>query len=247
MKYFLYYLFVLVVWVTSCQNNSKPDRDPDMRKTDFLIGQWYTEDYRNPHWIMFDSTGHYYRWSFDEEKPSVPDAKYRIQDSIINLEYKEMEELPEKDGFDVDLIIDSISPNSFRLLPVEGEITIYEYERDFFVNPKYMDVYFFFLRMDEVDSLNATGNENLKRKYENYFQNLKGISREMEYSQVNTNYINSRFIYTRDSTRYDKFNYGGFGVIYYRNDSTYVRSGIPPKETFFQEAESFFSTTIESN
>lgn len=250
MKYHLYsyiYLF-LIIGNLGCDNSTNLGNQIEEKESSFLIGQWYTDDDRSPHWIMFDSLSNYYRWSFNEEVPRIPTAKYTLVDSLIYFEYPELKGLPLPDttGFDVPLFIDSISINTFSILPIKGEMPTFIYKRDTFDGPQYVELYFFYLNEEEVDSLADLDQNNILRQYDKALKNLNDINLALEHSSVGITVDDSRYITMRDKKIYDKFDYGGFGIIFFRNDSTYVHRGIPTKEDFFKTADDFFPISVHS-
>ena len=240
----------LLIGNFGCNDKTESSRQVEKKQSSFLVGQWYTDDNRYPHWVMFDSTSNYYRWSFDEEIPTTPTAQYTIDDSLIYFEYPDFPRLslPQSDiaSINIPSLIDSINPYSFRILPIEGESPVFIYERDTFNGPQYVDLYFFYLNKQEVESLDVASNNSVRKQYKEAFKNLKDIHIALEYSLANITVNDTRFITLRDSGRYDKFDYGGFGVIFHRNDSTYVHIGIPTKEDFFKRADDFFPISINT-
>ena len=102
------------------------------------------------------------------------------------------------------------------------------------------------MNKEEVDSLTALGQNNISRQYDEAMKNLNAISVALEYSIARMTSNDATLISLRDGKSYNKFDYSGFGVIFYRNDSTYVHRGMPTKEVFFEKATEFFPFSINS-
>lgn len=227
---FSYFLIVLV-WTICCEPKTESKNPNDVKGT-CVVGQWYTDNKAYPHWIEFDSNNHYFRWSFDEEKPAEPTATFKLIDSVIIFDYPE--------DYKSAYFIDSIEQNALTILPMVGTKPTFFYQRDTFIRPQFADIYIFYLKESEVDSIMEIGIDEAKEQKELNYNNLQEIFYELEYSFAKGYHVNSTHVITRDSSVYNKFKFGGYGVIYSRNDSTYIRRGIPNRKEFHEEIRSFF-------
>lgn len=228
---FAYLLLIILVWTTGCESKTESENRNDI-KGSFVVGQWYTDNKAYPHWIEFDSNNQYFRWSFDEEKPAEPTATFNLIDSVIIFDYPE--EYKRAD------FIDSIDENTLTILPMAGTMSTFIYQRDTFIGSQYADIHIFYLNELEVDSLVQAGIDRAKEQRDLNFNKLEELFYELEYSFAKGYYVDSTHIITRDSLVYDKFEIGGYGVIYSRNDSTYIRRGIPNRKEFHEEIRIFF-------
>lgn len=230
-------LILLLIIIFGC---NKPEKSDSFKGDSFVLGQWQTTNKNWPHWIMFDSSNNYYRWSFNEQVPEMADAKYVVADSIITFTYTPLEFSPD---FGIEEITDSLKfkhtdQNSLTILPLDsGIMPTYIYKRAEFKGPRYADVYIFFLTKTEADSLE--NDKNIEPREPNY-KNLEKTFYVLEHSFINRHLIDSSVIVTRDGTTYNKFELGGYGVIYFTNDSTYIRRGIPNQAEFEKEIDAFF-------
>jgi hypothetical protein len=204
-----------------------------------VIGQWQTNDKNWPHWIEFDSLNNYYRWSFDEERPQQPEAKYVVEDSIITFTYPPPKIHPPMgdDSITSKLKFNLIDQNSFTILPLDsGIMSTYIYERAEFESPRYAEIYIFRLTNSEADSL--------RNDIPNYQASEDSILTDafylLEHSWINYQLVDSTIVTLVDGSTYNKFDLGGYGVIYFTNDSTYIRKGFPERQKFQAEIDSFF-------
>lgn len=219
---------------------NKPEKPESFNSDSFVLGQWQTTNKNWPHWVMFDSLNNYYRWSFNEEVPEMAEAKYVVEDSIITFTYPPLEFSLQFGNEEItdSLKFQRIDKNTFTILPFDsGIMPTYIYERAEFKGPRYADIYIYFLTKKEADSL---ANDKSIEPIEPNHKNLEETFSVLEHSFINRHLIDSSVIVTRDGTTYNKFDLGGYGVIYFTNDSTYVRRGIPNQTEFEKEIDAFF-------
>ncbi|MCV9386182.1 hypothetical protein [Reichenbachiella ulvae] len=103
---------------------SQQPNEPTFQGNSNVIGQWHTNDKNWPHWLMFDSLNNFYRWSFNEQIPSVPTAKFVATDSIIKFIYP-------PDSVEQELILQVFESNKLMILPTDDRImSTYIYQRE---------------------------------------------------------------------------------------------------------------------
>ncbi len=189
---------------------------------------------------MFDSSNNYYRWSFNEEMPITPEAKFIVLDSIITFKYHPTKH--ENDSTSYQMKFHQIDDSSFQFLHLDTGIISppeYKYERSEYNGPLHAEVYIYFLTEAEKDSLVNSGISEAQNEWDTNMKNFEELIYAFEYSLVPSFHVDSSYIITRDSA-YDKFTIGNYGVIYYRNDSTLIRTGIPTHQQLQYEFERFF-------
>jgi len=230
------YIFILLISFSCSQQTN----EPTFQGNSNVIGQWHTNDKNWPHWVMFDSLNNYYRWSFDEEIPVTPEAKYVVEDSTITFTYPPLNIHPpmgDDDSIVSQLKFKHINQNSFTILPPDDRImSTYVYRRDSFVNPIFAEIYIFRLTVKEADSV--------IRVIPNYQAAEDSIIEDafylLEHSLINYQLVDSMIITLKNGSTYNKLDLGGYGVIYFTNDSTYIRKGFPERQKFQAEIDSFF-------
>lgn len=230
------FIFILLVSLGCSQQPNEPTFQGDP----FVIGQWETKHKGWPHWIMFDSMNNYYRWSFNEEMPKIPEAKFIVIDTIITFKYPPTKY--ENDSTTYQMKLHQIDENSFQFLHLDTGIVSppeYKYERSEYTGPLYAEVYIYFLTEAEKDSLVNFGIPEAQNEWDSNMKNFKELIYAFEYSLIPSFNVDSSNIITRD-TVYNKFTIGNYGVIYYRNDSTWIRKGIPTYQQLKSEFERFF-------
>ncbi|MEP1096058.1 MAG: hypothetical protein ABJG78_13170 [Cyclobacteriaceae bacterium] len=225
-----------IILVFSCES-PKQEEAYTFEGDGQLVGQWYAKNKDWPHWIEFDSLNNYYRWSFDETKPTEPEASFLVKDTIITLNYPAQLGL---DEYQQQFILKTLDDGGFTILPFEGMMATYVYKRDTFIKPTYADIYIFALTKREADSLLRIGRDDLLKYRSSNDTIFADAFYLLEHSWINYHHIDSTFVVTKDGTTYDKFELGGSGVIYFTNDSTYIRSGFPLRDEFQVEIDSFF-------
>ncbi len=227
---------------------SQQPNEPTFQGDPFVIGQWETKHKGWPHWIMFDSMNNYYRWSFNEEMPKIPEAKFEVLDSIITFKSPPLKIFPPTsyDSITHQMIFKRIDGNSFQLLHLvdSGRKIIqsspeYIYERDEYTGPLHAEVYIYFLTEVEKDSLINSGISEAQNEWDTNMKNFEELIYAFEYSLIPSFHVDSSYIITKDSA-YNKFAVGNYGVIYYRNDSTWIRTGIPTYQQLQYEFARFF-------
>ncbi|UXP31470.1 hypothetical protein N6H18_14045 [Reichenbachiella agarivorans] len=178
---------------------------------------------------MFDSLNNFYRWSFNEQIPSQPTAKFVATDSTIKFIYP-------PDSVEQELIL-QIESNELTILPPDDRImSTYVYQRDSFSNPRFAEIYIFRLTDTEADSLRGDI-PNYHTAEDSIFEDAFYL---LEHSWINYQLVDSTFVTLKDGSIYNKFDLGGYGVIYFTNDSTYIRMGFPERQKFQAEIDSFF-------
>ncbi|MEO9477237.1 MAG: hypothetical protein ABJG41_16950 [Cyclobacteriaceae bacterium] len=222
---------LLLIIIFGCTEQEKSDS--------FIIGQWQTTNKNAPHWVKFDSLNNYYRWSFNEEPPEKPGAKYILQDSVITFIYPPLNIHPPMGNEDItsQLKFKLIDQNSFTILPLDsGLMPTYIYERAQFEGPRYAEIYILCLTDEEADSMQDRV-PNYQASEDSLFADAFYL---LEHSWINYQFMDSTYVITKDGSTYNKFDLDGYGIIYFTNDSTYLRRGFPERQKFQTEIDSFF-------
>ncbi|MEQ8546285.1 MAG: hypothetical protein RIC03_00150 [Cyclobacteriaceae bacterium] len=198
---------------------------------------------------MFDSLNNFYRWGFNEEMPTIPEAKFIVHDTIITFKYPPTYRIHPPTSYDSvthQMKLKRIGENSFQLLHlVDSGLTIvqsspeYIYERSEYKGSCFAEVYIYYLTEKEKDSLVNSGISEAQNEWDTNMRNFEELIYAFEYSLIPSFHVDSSYIVTRD-TVYDKFTIGNYGVIYYRNDSTWIRTSIPTYQQLESEFKKFF-------
>jgi hypothetical protein len=209
---------------------SKQSTEPTFQGNSKVIGQWHTNDKNWPHWLMFDSLNNFYRWSFNEQMPAEPTAKFVATDSTIRFIYP-------PDSVEQELLLQLLETNKLTILPPDDRImSTYIYQRDSFVTLTFAEIYIFRLTDEEADSL-PDDIPNYQAKEDSIFEDAFYL---LEHSWINYQFVDSTLIALKDGSTHNRLDLGGYGVIYFTNDSTYIREGFPDRPQFQAEIDSFF-------
>ncbi|WP_258104486.1 hypothetical protein [Marinoscillum sp. MHG1-6] len=209
---------------------SQQPNEPTFHGNSNVIGQWHTNDKNWPHWLMFDSLNNFYRWSFNEQIPSEPTAKFIATDSTIKFIYP-------PDSVEQEFILQVFEYNKLTILPPDDRImSTYIYQRDSFSSPRFAEIYILRLTETEADSLQEAI-PNYQAAEDSIFEDAFYL---LEHSWINYQLVDSTSVTLKNGTSFNKFDFGGYGIIYFTNDSTYIREGFPERSQFQAEIDSFF-------